>query len=149
MALQGNYIHYTYENHPTETETITVTYPSDLSSDHPVYEKRGTSEEITQPTIVESTQTFENCYIAIDIASISYLARMTSSDGTSSSINKLQYIWKVFNSQSDRYTNPDSYLLRVESVAPNNWDWSLNTNPFEEGYTALKGLKGAEELVNI
>ena len=65
MALIADYTKYTYTQHETETETVQVTYPSDLPSDHPAYEQRGQTVTITVPQTIESSTTLTNAYIVI------------------------------------------------------------------------------------
>jgi len=65
MALTGNFNKVTYTDHESETEDITVSYPSSMDSNHPDYSKRGTSETITQPKQVQSTVNYPTAYIVV------------------------------------------------------------------------------------
>ena len=65
MALTGNFNKITYTPHESETEEVTVSYPATMDSNHPDYDKRGTSETVTQPTLVQSTVNYPTAYIVV------------------------------------------------------------------------------------
>lgn len=144
MALQGNFIHYTYETHPTETETITVTYPSEGSPEDPDYEKRGTTETQVIPKKIEIENLFSDVYVFISAASVQFVGY--NPHLSKNNVN-LHYIYKVYNSVEDKNLDDTSFVFE----GSNNMDWDYTTfsNPTEAAYTHLRAQKGSEGLSNL
>lgn len=139
MALTGNYTHYSYEYHPTETVEHTVTYPADLSAENPHYEFRGTTQIVTSPKQVENTQLYENVYIIIRTSNIQALT-------ISPKTLVHEGFWRIYASKEAKENNPEEYLGEFHFSL--NWDWELQSNPYVEGYNYIKTLPGADELID-
>jgi hypothetical protein len=140
MALQGTYIHYTFEDHPTELEDITITYPSDLSEDHPDYDKRGTSEVVSIPVQVEVSTTYENCYIMVGSASLYALVMQPTK------VMELGYLWRIYESEEARNTNPETYIEIYDNAS---FNFGLDENPFSLAYSYIASRRGAENLTTV
>ena len=142
MALTGTYTKYLYEDHPTETVDNLISYPSDLSEDHPFYDKRGTTETISVPFQVETTQIYENCYIMVRAASI-YPILFTSDEKHL----ELAGFWRLYESQAARNADPNNYI--EENYFNKSFSFDEGSNPFDVAYQYIQSLKGSEELTSI
>ena len=138
MALRGNYIKYTYSNHPTETTNHVVTYPSDLSEDHPDYDKRGTSESFQEPVIVEETETLENIYLVVTGVSIE---KHLFTEG-----HFVGYAYRVYPSQESRNENIENYIWQGSENL--DWDDDTSSSPLVVAYEHLKNQKECVNLTN-
>ena len=141
MALKGTYKVFTYTNHPTDTVVQTITYPQEMLEDDPDYDKRGTSEEITVPEIVETVTLHENVFVAVQGTSISVLVNTPDIKSVD-----LSSVYRVYSSEEAAKENWDDYLF--ENNVFGNWDWNENTNPWEVVYTAIKAAPEGELLID-
>jgi hypothetical protein len=144
MALQGNYTHYTYESHPTETETTTITYPISLSEGHPDYAKRGTTEDIEQPKLVEKATVHENCIIGLRTVN----AYVITNDSNGNKVVNLDYNFRVYDNSEDKQNFYDENHI-VEYYGETSVDLNETTNLWEFAYNQIKDSKGGSELINI
>jgi hypothetical protein len=142
MALSGNYIHITYTENETDLVPTSVTYPTNLLEDDEDYNKRGTTEEILLPALIEVPITYNNCYIIVKAASVHIVNQFV--DNKSYSINA---IYRVYNNKEEKAQDYEEGYLK-EITESFNWDWDINSNPFEAAYSYFKTLKGAENLIN-
>lgn len=69
MALVGTYIHKETKASETEFEDVKVEHPQ-YPSDHPLFEKSGTTEMIKEPKMEEITQVYEDVYLIVRAASL-------------------------------------------------------------------------------
>ena len=146
MALQGNYTHYTYENHPTETVTQTITYPSDLPEGHENYDKMGTTEEVTVPSIVETPTTYENCVIGLRTVN-TFVMRNDGSESKNKIVN-LSYDFRIYASLEDKENYFNENFL-AEYTHFSDQAYSPTENAWEIAYNEIKASKGGSELINI
>jgi len=65
MGLTGNFTKRWYTDHETDTVEHTISYPETMDSNHPDYDKRGTSETENVPVQVEHTQNYPTAYIVV------------------------------------------------------------------------------------
>lgn len=145
MALTGSFNYYEYISDPDESNgyTSSISFPADLPSDHPDYDKRGTTEyEICVPTIA-TTSSYEGKYFYCSAASVHNVG------GTIEGKNvvELTYLMKVYNSKDDK----DSDFINNPIVTIDertDWDWDLHTNPVEIAYNHFKTLDPNHSLVN-
>lgn len=147
MALSGNYTHYTYEQHPTETITETVSYPADLPEGNENYDKRGTTEEVTLPLMVETPTLYENCIIGLRIAN----TYVTNNDGTNekNKVVLLDYSFRLYDSLEDKENRyAENHIAEISNTC-RVIDLSSNTNIWEYCYNDIKSSKGGSELTNI
>jgi hypothetical protein len=144
MALQGNYTHYIYESHPTETETISIAYPADLSENEPNYDKRGTTEDIIQLKLVEVATVHENCTIGLRTVN----AYVIANDDQGNKVVSLSYNFRVYNNSQEKqnFFNED---FDAEYYGETSVDLNENTNLWEFCYNQIKSSKGGSELINI
>ena len=141
MALQGTYIHHYQEAHPSNLVDYTVTYPADLSEDHPDYDKRGTTETQQTLEILDKTITYENCYIMVETTSIVPLYI-----GASEKTIELSFFYRVYESEDARTNTPDVFTKYLHIVP---FDFTGETNSFSEAYNQILLLPGAENLTSI
>lgn len=69
MALVGTYIHKETKASETETVEYEMTHP-EYPSDHPLFEKSGTTETISEAKMEEITQVYEDVYLIVRAASL-------------------------------------------------------------------------------
>ena len=139
MALTGSFNYYTYEVHPTETESVTMELPANLPENDPNYELRGTTATIEQPVMVENNTHYPSVHIFISAASVNTVASLSDRN-----LVNLHYIYKVYNSKEDRIT--ENHI--IEDGITTEWDYDTNSNPTEVAYNHLRTQKGFEELTN-
>tara|TARA_B110000503_G_scaffold18108_1_gene26474 strand:- start:1983 stop:2414 length:432 start_codon:yes stop_codon:yes gene_type:complete len=143
MALTGTLTKYIASEHASDTETITITFPADLTEGHPHYDLRGTTTTETIPVTVETSTDHSDVYVFISATSVQYVGYDASTD--TNNVN-LYYIYKVYNSKSEKDTLTDPLL---EDGISTSWDYSSNLNPTEAAYTHLKTVRGFENLINL
>ena len=145
MALSGNYIHKTYSNHPTETETIKVTYPSDLPEDHIHYKFRGqTITETAQKTVVEE-ELYDNIYFIINTVTI-YPGYRTRIDFPTDPDNwVVEAYYRVYESRDNRINDYENFLLDASEHFHNI---DIEQNIFPQLYTKFKTISGLENLID-
>lgn len=143
MALTGTWNHYTYSDHPTETEeAASITYAANLPEDHPDYEKRGTTEYETIPKKIEEVTLYENVYLILSGVTIQKSSNIVGSTGLI-----LSYSYYIYNSQEDR----DNDTLFENSIYTNsnstNYDSEIIvSNPYVLAYEHINSLRGYEAL---
>lgn len=69
MALVGTYIHKETKASETEFNEFEMTHPQ-YPSDHPYFEKSGTTETVKEPKMDEITQVYEDVYLIVRAASL-------------------------------------------------------------------------------
>lgn len=144
MALQGKYIYYSYNQHDSETILTTVTYPEDLPEGHPDYDKRGTTQEVAVPKIIEVPTVYENCVIGVRTIN----AYILNSDDDGNKIVNLHYNFRVYASIEDKENHFDENFLEEYSDTT-TVDLSTYPNLWEYAYNQIKLSKGGSELTNI
>ena len=138
MALAGRFTLLIPEESKTEFTTSTVTYPSELPSDHPDYEKRGTSEDVQIPVVNKSSSLIENVYV--NIRSIE-MYRSTNEDEHTYNITYRQY-----DSIEDRTNDPEGYTLETLALGIK----LDHTKPLMvQAYEFLNSQEGWEELTTV
>ena len=140
MALQGTYTKYISSISETEFDTVSHTYPLALPSDHPDYEKRGTTEERSIPREILTPTIYENVYLII----------------TGTTIEKhingwtLGYAYRLYNAPEDASSiNPtdDKHVYDyTQSMGLDATDFP--TNPVEAAYEHLKTLPECSNMTN-
>ena len=140
MALSGDFKKQIKTLSETETITSTYTYPQQISSDHPDYNKRGTTEEIVEPLEIISEEILADVYLIV----------------TGTTIEKhingwtLGFGYRVYNSPEDKLNiNPtdDNHLYSYTE------SFSLESpifpsNPIESAYEYLKTLPECNGMNN-
>ena len=145
MALKGKITMYQYTEHETEKENILVEYPTDLAEDDPNYDKRGTSETIEVPKVVENSEVLDDMYIKIlHMGLVNHSGK-----------GEKRLVWSI---------NLRGYKTKAQSdEAGTDFDWethfhlddgkladviSDDKNPYKEAYALLKKRKGFENLID-
>ena len=141
MALVGNIKIYNSVQSETETETIQVTYPSNLPEDHPKYELRGQTVDEEIPLISEEITLHNNVYVHIH--SVNFW-KIYDLEGKQDLVN-INY--KVFESKQAREENPHEFILEDHLIGQ-KLDFNVDTNQMEKCYEYVKNIRGFEELVN-
>jgi hypothetical protein len=143
MALQGKYIHREASLSETEMETVTVTYPTNLSEDHEHYDKRGTSEEIETSKYIITENIYEDCYVIAKAVSTYMLYNNPTEKAYTANA-----IFRIYNSKEEKDNNwEDGYLLEI--IEDFDWDWDTDSNPFVKAYEHFKDKYGAENFTNV
>ena len=138
MGLIGTWKKYTYSDHSTETETVSVTYPDDPSFG----DLAGTTVQQQRPVQVETVETFENAYVMI---SQFYAIR---DQGETDEFYFLDYRYNVYTSKAARdadfqNTIYSEFMTKAEDVV---FDGSQDIAA--HCYTKLKALRGFELLTD-
>jgi len=141
MALVGKWTKTEKIQSETETEIVTVNYPSELPDGHPDFEKAGTTEEIESPIYDTVSTEYDNAYITVhSINSWKFQAR-----GKNETLFNITY--RVYESKSDRENDINSHLYQ-DFVSSQTLDFTSNKNDTEQAYDILKTVGGFEELIN-
>ena len=138
MGLIGTWKKYTYSDHSTETETVSVTYPDDPSFG----DLAGTTVQQQRPVQVETVETFENAYVMI---SQFYAIR---DQGETDEVYFLDYRYNVYASKAARDadfqdTIDSEFMTKAEDVV---FDGSQDIAA--HCYSKLKALRGFELLTD-
>ena len=140
MALSGTFEYHWDESDGDNTNTVEVTYPADLPSDHPDYSKRGTTENISAVSTNHHSQSISNQYVHIQSSCIYNI------DGNVGDRGKLcSVIWNSYNSQAD--SSVSGSIVKTGEFSF-DWDFATMTNPYSEAYTQLKTQTGWENLID-
>ena len=142
MALVGTYIHK--ETKPSETETVEyeMTHP-EYPSDHPLFEKSGTTETISDAKMEEITQVYDDVYLIVRAASTH---QKVGVDGL-----KSLYVSAMISLYQDKQHKEEDFFnelfqniidIRIESLdklKPYN-------NSFDFAYAKLKEMDNFKQL---
>jgi hypothetical protein len=134
MALTGSFTYQVYTNQSESVERI-ITYPADLPSSHLDYEKRGTTETITEEVTVTEDQTIEGAYVAIKTANI----WKTVESNLDPEKLMLTSNYRVYGSEASRSADVNNYIIELDAVVK-AWDWDIDTNPYSATYDYIKSL---------
>jgi len=137
MALTGSLNLYTAVDTGL-SESVTLTYPSDLPSNHPNYDKRGTTETLKVPEVRVDTASYDDVYINIHDANISLITGQ----------HELHSTYRIYGSEASKSLDKENYLFQGETSV-GIWDWDNDTNPYSKAYTHLKTQGGWENLTDI
>jgi hypothetical protein len=140
MALTGNLTRYIASEDHDNLITESVTYPAELEENDFNYDKRGTTEDIVTPSIIETPETLENIYLIV--TSAAYWRNYT----INSNNWELNFNYLVYNSQEERNEDLGSFILEdghIGEVA------SIEDTPNDAAYAYIKTLRGFESLTDI
>ncbi len=143
MALIGKLINY--DNHTDEfiEQEVTLEYPTDLSEDHPDYDKRGTTEVVIGKTEVITEKTYDNVYVNINQVTVNRMF-MINEEGNDIKYYDMQYTYWVYESREEYLENPQNYIWMHATV--NEKYEGDHGNMFEYAYNQLKKKPGFEYL---
>ena len=144
MALVGTYIHK--ENKESETEIVEyeMTHP-EYPSDHPLFEKSGTTETVSGAKMDEVTQVYENIYLIVRAASAH---QKVGVDGL-----KSLYVSAMIALYQDKQHKDEDFFnelfqniidIRIESLD----ELKSYDNPFDFAYAKLKEMDNFKQLIN-
>ena len=142
MALTGNLTKYIATEDHDNLITESVTYPTELEENDLNYDKRGTTEEIISPTIIETSETLENIYLIVTSAAYWRNYSINSNNW------ELNFNYLVYNSQEERNENMGLFILE-EGHMGEITNIGDTLNPIEAAYTYIKTLRGFESLTDI
>jgi hypothetical protein len=137
MALIGNLTTYTYSEHPTETEDVTFTYPSDWLDSS----LAGTTVSEERPVQVETATVQENVYIMIEW--ITFYKMVTNVDGD----YLFDFGYKIYDSKADRDTDINSWISEGDVVGQHTAITSTEDLRVK-AYEVLRAKRGFENLTN-
>jgi hypothetical protein len=144
MALVGTYIHKEFKASKTEFEEYQMVHP-EYPSDHPLFEKSGTTEMIKQPKMEEVSQIYENIYLIVRAASTH---QRVGSDGI-----KTLYLSVMISLYQDKdHKNEDFFNEIWQEIIDIPID-SLDEmksydNPFDFAYAKIKEKEEFQQLIN-
>jgi hypothetical protein len=153
MALIGTHKVYQIVEHETETNDITISYPSDLEPSHPDYDKRGTEEVLTVPVLnTELVATHSNRYLFIVGASLQKISVIEDIEGNKIAPIELNFTYRIYASKEDRFAdeenNYENALFSDSTSCPFNPETDIEGNLFSHIYSYLKTLDSFNEMVN-
>lgn len=116
MALVGKYTKYEIVD-TGETEMQTVEYPSDLSENHPDFDKAGTNEEVEVPVYEIVSTDYEDVYVTVHCI-MSWKFKSEQEDKTLFNIT-----YRVYENKEARTNDIDSHIIQ-EFVPSQEVDYS-------------------------
>jgi hypothetical protein len=144
MALVGTYIHKEIKASETETVEYEMTHP-DYPSDHPLFEKSGTTETISDAKMEEITQVYDDIYLIVRAASAH---QKVGVDGL-----KSLYVSAMISIYQDKQHKDEDFFnelfqniidIRIESLD----ELKSYNNPFDFAYDKLKEMDDFKQLIN-
>jgi hypothetical protein len=144
MALVGTYIHKERKESETEFEEYQMTHP-EYPSDHPFFDKSGTTETIKEPKIEEVVQKYENIYLIVRAASAHQ--RMSAEGDKHLFVSGLISIYQDRDHKREDFLNElfhDVIDIDIESLSELN----AYENAFDFVYDKIKSREGYELLKN-
>lgn len=132
MALTGNCSHTEYTEHATETTTMTVTHPD------------GTTEDITQPALVENVTNYTNIYLCIKQLD-HYNFYDTDDDGNYFKTSVIHYRYAGYTDRATRDADQENFLF---SGVANLENYDHSGNLYSQIYSQIKTLTGKTNLID-
>lgn len=132
MALTGNCSHTTYTDHPTETVTSTIT-----NSD-------GTTYEVTNPALVETTTDYTNIYLCIKQLD-HYNYYEVDDEGNYHKFNVIHFRYAGYTDKATRDADQEDFLF---SDVANLQDYDYDGNLYSQIYTQIKTFEGKTNLTD-
>ena len=143
MALTGSIELISKYEHDTLTTTSSVSYPADLESDDPNYEKRGQTVDEIIPLMVITSQSYDSVYVRVNGVTIHTPG--AEQDDIYVEERNLTFTYSVFPSAADKAVSGSTYLNEA-IILP--YDPSIISNPFDAAYSHLKTLDGYGNLID-
>lgn len=131
MAIFADYIKSTWSESDTETDTITITHPSDLPPNHQDYADRGQTVQIQVPRPIETTTTYTNAYIVI----VSYNYYKLATDMNGDVTFDVQF--KVYNDKQQYLDDPNNWV-EEDAILGGYYSITSNDDIRAYGYQILK-----------
>lgn len=143
MALVGKWTKIEFIESLTETETVTITYPSaeEIGEDSSLIDKAGTTEEKTVPIQERILTVYNDAYTVIH--SINSWKHIMGEE-TKSMFN---ITYRVYESKQHRTNDYNSYL-KEDFIVSQEIDYTLKESEIQQAYNLLKQVAGCEELIN-
>jgi len=145
MGLQGKLKIYSYSEHESEKQDVKITYPEDLPESDLNYDKRGTSEVLEKPKIIQNIEEKDEMYIKIlSMQLINLSGQQTSVKVWSVNLRGYESKAKSDEDGGD-YIWDDHFHLpngKLENVMENE------VNAYKEAYALLKEREGYENLID-
>jgi hypothetical protein len=142
MAFTGSYTHYTETFSDTEYVTSSISYPVDLPLEDDNYDKRGTTEIVSQSAIIYTPTTYEGKYFFVSSAALTALNYSDKNEVYCS------YLIKMYDNQDhknqDLVNNP---ILSIDEIF--EWDWDTMSNPVTEAYNHFDSINTSGSLTSI
>lgn len=144
MALVGTYIQKEFKASETEFDEFEMTHP-EYPSDHPLFEKSGTTEMVKEPKMEEVSQVFEDVYLIVRASSTH---QRVGADGI-----KTLYLSAMISLYQDKdHKNEDFFneiWQEVIDIPLDNLDeMKPFDNPFDFAYAKIKEKEEFQQLIN-
>ncbi len=139
MALVGDLIKYDITQSETETETISITYPDNLTLNDPNYDLRGKTIESEVPKNIETEQIYNNVYVVVHSIN-SWKQKIGVENKTLMNIN-----YRVYESEDTRLNDTEMFIFEDHLVAQ-DVDYSLEKNEIHQSYDLVNNIRGFEQL---
>ena len=145
MALVGKWTKIEQVASETETQLVTVEYPSEdlIPEDHPDFDKAGTTEEIEVPVMESKETVFDDVYIIV--YSLNHFKAKEIGLRTRNQVN---ICWRVYENKEKSLENPFDFIYENHIISKNIDLSETNKSINEQAYDYLKEIRGLEELIN-
>jgi hypothetical protein len=143
MALVGKWTKIEQVESKTETEIVTIKYPSAevIGEDSNLIDKAGTTEQKEVPVQEMVYTVYDNAYAVIhSLNSWKHIFK----DETKSMFN---ITYRVYESKQHRTNDYNSYL-KEDFIVSQEIDYTLKESEIQQAYNLLKQVAGCEELIN-
>ena len=134
MALTGSFTHQVHTN-TSESIDVIISYPADIPESHVDYDKRGTTETVTEIRPIIDDVLYNEVYITVKTANI--WKAVEREDNPEKLI--LTSTYRVYGNEASRSADVNNHILELDAVVK-DWDWNLDTNPYSATYDYLKSL---------
>ena len=134
MALTGSFTHQVHTN-ASESVDVIISYPADIPESHIDYDKRGTTETVTETRPIIDDVLYNEVYITVKTANI--WKAVEREDNPEKLI--LTSTYRVYGNEASRSADINNHILELDAVVK-DWDWNLDTNPYSATYDYLKSL---------
>tara|TARA_R110000822_G_scaffold281276_1_gene402990 strand:+ start:5351 stop:5773 length:423 start_codon:yes stop_codon:yes gene_type:complete len=138
MALTGTWTKYTTSNGEVLSSS-SVTYPADLSDDHPDFINAGTTEIVNVYETIITSQSFDDAYVNLYQVNV---FKSQANDGGCF----LDYEYRVYGSEASKSADIDNYIHKESNMIIH--DFEVATSNHVQAYNHLKTQAGCEALTD-
>jgi hypothetical protein len=143
MALVGKWTKIEQVQSETETEIVTINYPTELPKEDPNFNKAGTTEELEIYKIDTIETVYENVYVIA--YSINYFKNQIFEGSLR---NQMNICWRVYENKEVSLEDPFNFIYE-DHLIKKEVDLSESTKTLsEQAYDYLNEHIGFEELID-
>lgn len=145
MAIVGTWRKYTYTKSQDQFEEYQMTYSENIPEGSPDYDKRGTTETVQRPVVLESFEDFENSYV--NISAIMFFPFFSlNEDGTERKQYVANITYRVYDSKQSRIDDINNFVYQD---VLNNIEFDSTIDMMTQAYDLIRAnVRGFENLIN-